>query len=174
MRSLLQEMKTRFHEIESAYCDACDRPKDKCICDEEKVEEQNVTGALDGGAGPPKVPGAFGRKTNRKTAELLGYKQVGPDHVQEAMDRKYEEIIESYTSYATGDSKSTPESKIKNTIKQVAKQLQEIEKTVNYATRLKTESNIARDGYGPAVDKALSRISERLIKISERVRALGE
>lgn len=174
MRQVLNEMAKRFHEIEESYCDACDRPKDKCICDEEKVEEQNVTGALDGGAGPIKTPGAFGRKTNRKTAEVLGFKQVEADQVQEAMDRKYEELIESYRRYANGNPKSTPEQTLKNTIKEVAKQLSEIERTVKYASRLKTESGIAREGYGSAANKALNHISERLIKISERVRALGE
>ena len=94
--------------------------------------------------------------------------------VAEAMDSKYEKLIESYRAYATGDSKTTPEQKIKHTIKEVARQLQEIERTVNYASKLKTESNIARNGYGSSVDSALTKISERLIKISERVRALGE
>ena len=94
--------------------------------------------------------------------------------VAEAMDSKYEKLIESYRAYATGNSKTTPEQKIKHTIKEVARQLQEIERTVNYASKLKTESNIARNGYGSSVDSALTKISERLIKISERVRALGE
>lgn len=95
-------------------------------------------------------------------------------NIDEMLDSKYEQLIESYRSYATGDAKSTPEQKIKHTIKEVARQLQEIEKTVNYASRLKTESGVARNGYGSAVESALSKISERLIKISERVRALGE
>jgi hypothetical protein len=94
--------------------------------------------------------------------------------VAEAMDAKYERLVESYRAYATGDAKSTPESKIKHTIKEVAKKLQEIEQTVSYATKLKTESGVARNGYGPSVESALNKISERLIKISERVRALGE
>ena len=33
---------------------------------------------------------------------------------------------------------------------------------------------MSRDGYGKSVNTALTKISERLIKISERVRALGE
>jgi hypothetical protein len=94
--------------------------------------------------------------------------------VYEIMDKKYEHLIESYRAYATGDAKSTPETKIKHTIKEVAKKLQEIEQTVSYATKLKTESGVARNGYGPSVESALNKISERLIKISERVRALGE
>lgn len=94
--------------------------------------------------------------------------------VFEMMDTKYEQLIESYRAYSTGDAKSTPEQKIKHTIKEVARQLKEIEQTVNYASRLKTESGVARNGYGSTVEAALTKISEKLIKISERVRALGE
>jgi|688.fasta_scaffold359390_2 hypothetical protein len=94
--------------------------------------------------------------------------------VHEAMDRKYEQLIESYRAFATGDSKLTPEQKVKNTIKEVAKKLQEIETLVNHTSRLKTESGLSRMGIGNAADKALVKISERLTKISERVRALGE
>jgi len=96
------------------------------------------------------------------------------ENVFDVLDSKYEQLIESYRTFATGDAKSTPEQKIKHTIKEVAKKLQEIEQTVNYASRLKTESGVARNGYGSTVDKALNKISERLIKISERVRSLGE
>lgn len=94
--------------------------------------------------------------------------------VQEAMDRKYEQLIESYKAFATGNPKLTPEQKVKNTIKEVAKKLQEIETLVNHTSRLKTESGLARTGFGTSTDKALTKISERLVKISERVRALGE
>lgn len=94
--------------------------------------------------------------------------------VQESMDRKYEQLIESYRAFATGDSKITPEQKVKNTIKEVAKKLHEIETLVNHTSRLKTESGLSRTNIGPSADKALTKISERLVKISERVRALGE
>lgn len=168
MRSLIQEMKERFHEIESSYCDACDRPKDKCICKEEPVEEQNVTGALDGGAGPQKTPFAFSKKPNKKTAEQLGYKLV-----QEAMDAKYEKLIEGYRDYVkTGNKK--PSRHINDSIKEIAKKLQEIETVVSHTTRFKNESGVASSTYGPSASKALAKIAERLTKISERVRALGE
>jgi hypothetical protein len=96
------------------------------------------------------------------------------DIVGEAIDKKYEQLIESYKQFAVGDAKSTPEQKVKNTIKEVAKKLQEIETLVNHTSRLKTESGLSRTNIGSAADKALTKISERLIKISERVRALGE
>jgi hypothetical protein len=164
MKSLLQEMKERFHEIEAAYCDACDRPKDKCVCEEEAVEEQNVTGAIAGYS----TPNAFAKKTNKKTAEQLGYKIV-----QEAMDAKYEKLIEGYRDYAkTGNKK--PSRHINDSIKEIAKKLQEIETIVGHTTRFKNESGVASSTYGPSASKALAKIAERLTKISERVRALGE
>ena len=94
--------------------------------------------------------------------------------VEDVLERKYEQLIESYRNFATSDSKTTPEQKVKNTIKEVAKRLQEIETMVNYNSRLKTESGVTSSTYGNSTKKALSKISERLIKISERVRALGE
>lgn len=159
MRSLLKEMEEKFVELEETT-DAIDSEGDD---KGEDLEEQNVAAAV----APISTPNWVG-KAKRSTVTAGGMT------VAEAMDRKYESIIESYRSYATGDAKLTPESKIKHTIKEVAKQLQEIEQTVNYASKLKTESGVARKGYGPSVDKALNKISERLIKISERVRALGE
>jgi hypothetical protein len=94
--------------------------------------------------------------------------------VEDAMERKYEQLIESYRNFATADSKTSPEQKVKNTIKEVAKRLHEIETLVNYNSRLKSESGVTSSTYGASTKKALSKISERLIKISERVRALGE
>lgn len=108
---------------------------------------------------------------------LVGTPGIASKHkhiVEDVLERKYEQLIESYRNFATSDSKTTPEQKVKNTIKEVAKRLQEIETMVNYNSRLKTESGVTSSTYGNSTKKALSKISERLIKISERVRALGE
>jgi hypothetical protein len=94
--------------------------------------------------------------------------------VQETMDSKYEQLIESYRKFTTDDAKISPEQKVKKTIREVSKRLQEIEQLVTYSSRLKTESGLSRDGYGTSVNEALTKISERLTKIAERVRALGE
>ena len=53
-------------------------------------------------------------------------------------------------------------------------ELSEIETLVNYNSKLKTESGVTSSVYGPGTSKALTEISKRLIKISERVRSLGE
>jgi hypothetical protein len=94
--------------------------------------------------------------------------------VSEQLDKRYEALIESYRNFATGDSQLSPEQKVKSTIKDIAKRLHEIETIVNYNSRLKNESGIAASTYGSSTNKALAKISERLVKISERVRALGE
>ena len=94
--------------------------------------------------------------------------------VEDVLEQKYEQLIEGYRTFATADSKTTPEQKVKNTIREVAKKLQEIETMVNYNSRLKTESGVTSSAYGNSTKKALAKISERLVKISERVRALGE
>lgn len=157
MKSLLREMEEKFIEIEETLESEST----------EDLEEQNVTAALDGGAGPIRTPKAFAKKTNKKTAEQLGYKVV------EALDKKYEQLIESYRDFKkVGDKK--PSSHIKDSIREIAKKLQEIETIVNHTSKYKNESGVASSQYGTAAAKAMTKIAERLTRISERVRALGE
>ncbi len=132
--------------------------------DEDELEEISTSA----GAGAYMTPKAFG-KADDDTVEALGYKRV-----QEAMDNKYERLIEGYKTFALSDPKMSPAKKVNESIKNVAKQLKEIEETIKYTSRLKTESGISHSGFGPSTSKALGKISERLIKISERVRSLGE
>jgi len=167
MRTLLIELKNKFVEIESAYCDSCDRPSDKCICDESLVDEQNVTSAVAGF----NIPTAFA-KPNKWKNKKAKYEGKATPTVAEIMDVKYLELIEGYRNYKQSD--KPPSIKVKESIREIAKKLQEIETIVGYTSRFKTESNVASSEYGPAASKALTKISERLIKISERVRTLGE
>ena len=132
--------------------------------DEDELEEMSTSA----GAGSYMTPKAFG-KADDDIIEALGYKKV-----HEAMDNKYERLIEGYKTFALSDPKMSPSKKVNASIKNVAKQLKEIEETIKYTSRLKTESGISHSGFGPSTSKALGKISERLIKISERVRSLGE
>jgi len=106
---------------------------------------------------------------DKDTIEALGYRKV-----QEALDKQYERLIEGYRQFANGDPKKSPEKKVKETIRSVAKRLREVEELVKHTAKLKTEAGVTRSGYGPATEKALNKISETLIKLSERVRSLGE
>jgi hypothetical protein len=181
MKSLILEMAKRFHEIVEDSCEQCDRPKSNCVCDDD-LDEHNVTGAIAG----YNTPGAFTSEKNFKKKKFK-YENVNKleaqkldktsniyEKVQESMDSKYEQLIESYRKFTTDGAKTTPEDKVKRTIKDVAIKLQEIERLVNYSSRLKTESGITREGYGTSVNGSLTKIAERLTKIAERVRSLGE
>ena len=101
------------------------------------------------------------------------YKQVAKHtlRVEDIMEKKYAQLIEGYKDFKSGDVK--PSSKVKSTIQEIAKKLQEIETLVNYNSKLKEESGVTSTTYGPGTQKALTKISERLIKISERIRSLG-
>ena len=136
---------------------------------ESSTDEDIDEASTSAGAGAYNTPKAFSTPKQARKKKKMKYSGVA-----ESMDTKYEKLIESYKKFALGDSKTTPDKKVKETIKDVSKKLQEIEQLVRFSSRLKTESGLSRDGYGPAVNNALTKISERLVKISERVRALGE
>ena len=129
------------------------------------LEEMSTTAGVPG----YQTPFAFSTKAQAKKKKKMKYESV-----QKALDKKYAELIESYTKFANGNPKSTPSQTVNGTIKEVAKKLQEIEQLVRYTSRLKTESGIAGSTYGKSTKNALHKISERLLKISERVRSLGE
>ena len=93
---------------------------------------------------------------------------------EDILENQYLKLIEGYRAFANNDPTISPEKKVKTTIKEIAKKLQEIETLVNHNSKLKTEARVTSSEYGPSEHKALNKISERLIKISERVRSLGE
>ena len=52
--------------------------------------------------------------------------------VEDVLENKYQQLIESYRNFSVADPKISPERKVKNTIQEIAKKLQEIETMVNY------------------------------------------
>jgi len=133
----------------------------KKVREEKELEEMSTSA----GVAPITTPYAFSKKEKKKM------KYPG---VAEAMDHKYEQLIEGYRDFALGNGKRSPNQTVNNAIREVAKQLKSIEETIKYTSRLKTESGISHSGFSSGTHNALRKISERLIKISERVRSLGE
>jgi len=113
-------------------------------------------------------------RTRKEDVPKISSQRVLADIVNEALDIKYEQLVESYRSYKTASGDKKPSKTIKETITNIARQLKEIEDSVNHASRFKNESGVTSSAYGPSTTRALTKISERLIKISERVRTLGE
>lgn len=159
MKQLIKELNEAFNKnVKTEFInDTTDITNDLEI---DEIEEISTTAATPG----YQTPRAFTKRVKKQTYP----------GVAEVLDKKYEELIESYRNFVTGDSQMTPDKRVKTTIKEIAKKLQEIERLVNYSTKLKTESGLSRQTYGPSIEKSLTKISERLLKISERVRVLGE
>jgi len=193
MKSFLTEIGKKFKTLdESAVCEKCGKihegecvmevtykvddkskiptnldPEDVVDLTEDDLEEASTTGGVAG----YQTPGAFmSKKSYEKKKKKMKWASVS-----EAMDNKYENLIESYSKFAMGNtSKSSPSRTVNETIRQVSKKLQEIETLINYTGRLKKESGMTRAEYGKSTFTALNKISERLLKMSERIRSLGE
>jgi len=125
---------------------------------------------------PNKYPASNLTNAPSKSSKVDNTKQYGAlgGKLSEAIDYKYEQMLESYRKFMTADPDVSPSKKVNSTIREIAKKLQEIETLVNYNSKLKTEAGITSDHYGNSTKKSLHKISERLIKIAERVRSLGE
>tara|TARA_R110000824_G_scaffold107472_2_gene253778 strand:+ start:1257 stop:1835 length:579 start_codon:yes stop_codon:yes gene_type:complete len=192
MKSFLNEMEKKFKALEeSQLCEECGMNECECVNEvtyqvkdaaaakklnvddkdiikvvDEDLEEASTTGGVAG----YQTPNAFSKKIYDKRKKKTKWASVS-----EAMDKKYESLIESYSKFSMGNtSKSSPSKTVNETIRQVSKRLQEIETLINYTGRLKKESGMTRAEYGKSTFTALNKISERLLKISERIRSLGE
>ena len=155
-------------EVHEGHCNSKHEDVDEAHCNTKQEDIDEISTSA--GVAAYQTPYAFSTKAQAKNKK----KNAIYASVQEAMDKKYEKIIESYSKFATGNPKLSPSQTVNSTIKEVAKKLQEIEKLVKYTSRLKNESGIAGSTYGKSTHNALNKISERLLKISERIRSLGE
>ena len=125
----------------------------------QELEEVSVTGNLDGGEGPPRTPYAFygGRKKDKekkkKIAQAGGYTKVH--------EGKYHEY--------RNDESMTPKQKIGRSMREVRDGLNHLEKLVKMNVRLKNELKVDSDSYWKNTHKALHKISERLVKLANKV-----
>jgi len=125
----------------------------------QELEEVSVTGAIDGGEGPPKTPYAFsgGRKKDKdkekKIAQASGYSKVNEG---------------KYHDYRNDDT-MTPKQKIGKSMREIRDSLNHLNKLVKMNVRLKNELNVDSRSYWKNTHKALHKISERLVKLANKV-----
>jgi len=126
---------------------------------QQELDEASVTGALDGGEGPPRTPYAFsgGRKKDKdkkkKIANAAGYSKVTEG---------------KYHDYRNDDTMS-PKQKIGRSMREVRDSLSQLEGLVKMNVRLKNELNVNSQSYWKNTHKALHKISERLVKLANKV-----
>ena len=67
---------------------------------------------------------------------------------------------------------SSPKAKMSKGITSIKQQLGEVEKFVNWYSKIKNENGVKRDDYYKRTHKSLHKIKERLMNLSEKIRTL--
>tara|TARA_R100001460_G_scaffold43678_2_gene80007 strand:- start:171 stop:623 length:453 start_codon:yes stop_codon:yes gene_type:complete len=131
---------------------------------QQELGEASTTGNLDGGAGPPKTPYAFQTKPKSKKdkdKEKAIMKAMGYTKVNEGRYHDWR-----------NDETMTPKQKIGMSVREVRHALDSLDKTIKMNVRLKNELNVDSRNYWKNTHKALSKISERLVKLATKVGSL--
>ena len=130
------------------------------------------------GAGGYETPNAFGNLGD-DTIEMLGYKKVKKvkkNEVKESDFMKFSKELYlneiSYNEYRK-DPIASPKSKINNSINFINRGLKEIEKVVNQNVRLKQEIGVDNGIYWKSSRENLTKISERLLRVSKQLKELA-
>ena len=171
---LLEQLEEKFEEMESI----------ETLQEDEEIDEANVTGNMDGGAGPPKTPNAFSKSTDEDDLdtdhiEVLGYKKAKKSKINtesktmKKLEDKLERIIEAtYRDYKKDDSMKAHQ-KVNKSIKEINRMMYEVEKIVNQNTKLKSEMGVSNEQYWQSTQKRFSKISERMLKVARSLKELS-
>ena len=168
-RFLIEELDKKFKQLEAIEPEMGD----------DDLEEQNVTSNLDGGAGPPRTPHAFAKTEkdmDNDHIEVLGYKKIKnvKRNFLERWEREIEGVIGemNYRQYSKNETGS-PQLKINKAIKEINRKIYEVEHLVNQNIKLKTEMGVSSNTYWKKTRNNFSKISERLNRISLKIKQLG-
>ncbi len=138
----------------------------------DEVEEMNTTASA---GGEYQTPYAFASKNKKKKKMIPKYYE--PAIVEQLLSRmsdtikKLDEI--SYKDFKN-DPSSTFKQKINTGIKEVSKQLYEIESTVNRLSKLKTEIGADQQIFLKQTFQRFNKISERLLRLENKIREIGK
>ena len=151
----------------------------------EELEELDEISTADG-AGPYDTPFAFTGKSKKnkdkrkKIAKQAGYmiaKKIKKSRAMGESSMKHSEIIKeifglNYKDFKKDESKNSRQ-KVNGCIKEINKKLFEVERIIGRASKLKTEDGVSSDNYWKSTKPRMSKIAERLIKVSHKLRELA-
>jgi hypothetical protein len=115
-----------------------------------------ATAGIDGtGTGHYDTPRAFasGSQGGHPNPEVVGYKKVNEGRYHDWRN----------------DESLTPKQKVGRSIREIRDALNELDKTVKMNLKLKTELNMNSKDYWKNTHKALTKISERLVKMANKI-----
>ena len=132
--------------------------------EEEELEEENVTGG--GEAYDTKY--AFGKKTDDETTEKSGYKKMKESTFMKMAKLTLMNEV-SYKEYKSDESLNSKQ-KVNNAIREVNSKLFKIERIINQNMKLKTEDGVDSTKYWKSTRNNLQKISEKMVRLSEKLR----
>jgi len=123
-----------------------------------ELAEASVTGNIDGGEGPPRTPYAFkDPKDDDKDEDDL--------KLSDGMSI----VKENYYAWRNDDSMSTKQ-KLAKSMTEIRDGITMLERAVKYNVKLKREMKFESDQYMKRTKVALGKISEKLLRLSARVK----
>jgi len=127
---------------------------------QQELKEMSVTGGIDGGAGPPKTPYAF-----------RDPKDKDKDEDDLKLSKGMSVVKENYYQWKKDDTLSTKQ-KIAKSMSEIRNKITEIEKIVKHNVKLKNETRFKSDQYYKRTKGALNKISEKLMRLSTKIKDL--
>ena len=125
-----------------------------------ELAEASVTGNIDGGEGPPKTPYAFREP-----------KDDDKDEDDLKLSAGMSVVKENYWHYRNDESLSTKQ-KLAKSMTEIRNRITEIERLVKYNVKLKNEMRFESAQYMKRTKTALGKISEKLVRLSLKVKDL--
>lgn len=135
---------------------------------DKEVEEASVSA----GAGPYNTKYAFSgkkKKDKKEYEKVAGY----TESKEVSLFKKIMLGEGSYREYKKDETISNKK-KVNLAIKEVSRMMFEIEKIVNQNIKLKTETGIDSNKYWKSTHSRLNKISERMIKVSNKIKNLRQ
>ena len=125
---------------------------------------QTIVGASSKGQAKTKI----GRMLKGGMKDIISVSRIQPAFGKQ-IDKKIENVTEGRYHDWKRDESLTPRQKIGKSIREVRHSLSELDRVVKMAVKLKTELNMDSGSYWKNTHKALTKISERLVKMANKV-----
>jgi len=145
---------------------------DELIDELEELNQDVEEASLSSGAGPYNTPYAFSgkkKKSKKQYTQSTGWNE-GKDL---SLFKKIMLGEATYKDYKKDETISNKK-KVNLAIKEVSKMMFEIEKIINQNIKLKTETGINSDKYWKTTHSRLNKISERMLKVSNKIKNLRQ
>ena len=158
---------------------------------EDELDEISTTAGVPGYQTPMAFTGGLPKyeKRRKKIAKTAGYKLAKKKKKPVYYGAKYKKtkplgesmkhsniIAEifglNYPSFKKDETRNSKQ-KVNGAIKEINKRLFEIDRIINRASKLKKEAGVGRDSYWKSTGPRITKIAERLIKVSQKLRELA-